>query len=232
MRGLLNEINNIKKWMVILGENIEYNIDEFHIDTGMYPEFNLEKFKSLTSFKDRVAYCNATLKKLGAGSSRVVYQIDPVTVLKLAKNGRGVQQNRTEANEYGHDYFSEVRTNVYDYDDENELWVISEMGKPITPEVFEKETGINFRLFDHYVQLREGQNNGKKITDKDFLTYMTPDQLKLMDDDDFVGKVVEFMFNNGLSAGDVGRISSWGIVNRDGHNMVVLMDYGYTGSYK
>ena len=64
-----------------------------------YPtSFNMEEFKSIRSFADRVKYCEQRLKKLGAGSSRRVYQIDNEKCLKLAKNGKGIGQNIEEIN--------------------------------------------------------------------------------------------------------------------------------------
>jgi hypothetical protein len=206
-------------------ENI---IDEFGVDKAMFPSFDLDKFKSLTSFKAREQYCNQTLKRIASGSSRIVYQIDGGSVLKLAKNSFGQQQNSSESNEYNHDYFSEIRTNVIDYDHEDDLWVISEIATKITPAIFKQHTGFNLNMVDKYLNLRSAQNNGAKITNRDFLRFMNQKELDSLDDDDFIGKVVEFMFNNGLEPGDLGRISSWGMVNRNGVEQIVLTDYGYT----
>ena len=235
--GYNNKTNSIesdktlKWWANKLNSEKPKELDEFGVDQSMYPNFNLDTFKSLTSFNKRVLYCNQNLKRLGAGTSRIVYQVEPGTVLKLAKNDRGLQQNRHEANEYNQTYFSEVRTNVLDYDHENDLWVISEIATKITPEIFKQYTGFDFDKFDKYINLKYGENNGKKITDKHYLTFLTPDEKEKMGKDDFIEEVKLFMFNNNLDPSDVGRISSWGLVDRDGHKQVVLTDYGYTGKY-
>jgi len=209
-------------------ENI---IDEFGVDQNMYPHFNLDTFKSLNSYSKRVNYCNQTLRRISSGSSRIVYQVDAGSVLKLAKNKYGLQQNRSEANEYNHDYFSEVRTNVLDYDNENDIWIISEIATKITPFMFKEYTGFDLKQLDAYLNLRHAEHNGSKITNNDFFRYMTPEEKDRMDNDDFVGTVVAFMYNNDLAAGDLGRISSWGLVKRNGHEQVVLTDYGFKGSY-
>ena len=69
-----------------------------------YPAtFDMSVFKSLNSFQSRIEYCASRLKRLGAGSSRIVYQIDDEKCLKLAKNQKGVAQNLAEI-EFGTSY--------------------------------------------------------------------------------------------------------------------------------
>ena len=87
-----------------------------------YPTtFNMDEFKSLTSFQKRIEYCKQRLRRLGAGTSRIVYEIDEEKVLKLAKNGKGVAQNQEEI-KLGADYYANscgCCAEVYDYDDIN-----------------------------------------------------------------------------------------------------------------
>jgi hypothetical protein len=97
--------------------------------------------------------------------------------------------------------------------------------------MFKEYTGFDLNKLDKYLNLRHAENNGGKITDRDYFTFIKPEEKEKMDDDDFVGTLVAFMFNNGLAAGDLGRISSWGLVNRNGHEQVVLTDYGFKGKY-
>lgn len=203
-------------------------IDEFGVDHDNYPNFDLETFKSLTSYSKRIQYCNKTLRRIASGSSRVVYQVDAGNVLKLAKNSQGLNQNRNEANEYGVSHFENVRTNVIDRDDDGDLWIISEMAKKITPFMFKEYTGVAFNIFSEYVIYRYYRN--RKIRSH-YLEYTSPEIVDFLNNNEFVEEVVTFMFNNNLAAGDITRISSWGVVNRNGTEQVVLTDYGFTGSY-
>lgn len=42
-----------------------------------YPSsFDMEHFKSLTSFNKRIQYCKENLKRISSGSGRIVYMID------------------------------------------------------------------------------------------------------------------------------------------------------------
>jgi hypothetical protein len=229
---LQEELNKIKATMIMLGENVTSNeLDEINVDQNMYPKFNLDVFKDLKTFNKRIQYCNATLKRLGSGSSRTVYQIDLGSVLKLAKNKYGLQQNRLESDAYSDNHFSEIRTNVLDYDKTNYEWIVSEIATKITPFMFKEYTGFALKKVDGYLNLKYAENEGSKITDDDYYRYMTPTEKEIMDNSDFIMKIVEFMHNNGLAAGDLGRISSWGVVKRDHDERVVLIDYGFTGKY-
>lgn len=207
-------------------ENI---IDEFGTNNNMFPNFDLGHFKQLNTFNKRIQYCNQTLKRIASGSSRIVYQIDSGSVLKLAKNKFGLEQNRAEGNEFGDDFFSDIRTNVLDYDRENDLWIVSELATKITPAIFKQYTGFDLKKIDSYINLEYSKYNGKKIKDQDYLTFLTPQEKDDMDNSEFIELLRQFMLNNGLSAGDLGRISSWGLVDRNGYKRVVLTDYGFKG---
>ena len=45
-------------------------------------------------------------------------------------------------------------------------------------------------------------------------------------ENDFVNDVIELIVSHDLGIGDVNRISSWGVVNRNGSEHLVLVDYG------
>ena len=71
-------------------------LKESFIEEDYPSSFDMERFKSLTSFNARIKYCEEHLQRLGSGSSRIVYKIDDKKVLKLAKNKKGISQNGTE----------------------------------------------------------------------------------------------------------------------------------------
>ena len=69
-------------------------IAETVMDEMAYPVgFNMKTLISLPSFAKRLQYCMQYLKKIGAGSSRVVFAVDNEKVLKVAKNEKGIEQN-------------------------------------------------------------------------------------------------------------------------------------------
>ena len=91
-----------------------------------YPKsFNMEEFKSLTSFKKRLEYANTHLpRKIGSGSARTIFQIDDEKVLKLAKNNKGYHQNKVEEDFYLQGF--DIIAKVYDFDQENHSYLETE----------------------------------------------------------------------------------------------------------
>jgi hypothetical protein len=69
----------------ILRESLNKTIIENLIDEDYPINFNMDEFKGLITFKDRITYCDNNLKKISSGSGRIVYMIDDIKVLKLSK---------------------------------------------------------------------------------------------------------------------------------------------------
>jgi hypothetical protein len=89
-----------------------------------------------TTFKSRLQYALERAKKLGTGSSRVAttieYQGRP-TVLKIAKNAKGLAQNSVEADILSDGYASQmgILIPIIDYDTQNRepSWVHTELAQ-------------------------------------------------------------------------------------------------------
>ena len=197
--------------------DIEENIINETIDEATYPEnFDLNKFKKLKSFKERVDYCNSTLTKLGAGSSRIVYLVDDKTVLKLAKNQKGIGQNEVEIGA-SNKYYNDVIAEVYE-SDENGLWLEMELAKPINKVRFKQILGYSVEDFGKWVINLWNINNNRKSY------YYTLDKQieEIISDSEFANSVIAFIQDYGLTPGDLGRISTYG--EFDGE--VKIIDYG------
>jgi hypothetical protein len=89
-----------------------------------------------TSFKSRLAYALERAKKLGVGSSRVATTIDyqgRPTVLKIAKNAKGLAQNSVEADILSDGYASQmgILIPIIDYDTQNRepSWIHTELAQ-------------------------------------------------------------------------------------------------------
>lgn len=106
-------------------------IDEMPLPADWDPQqFSQDK----TTFKSRLAYALERAKKLGTGSSRVATVIEyegRPTVLKIAKNTKGLAQNGVEASILDDGYASQlgILIPLIDYDTENRdpLWIHTEM---------------------------------------------------------------------------------------------------------
>jgi hypothetical protein len=118
-----------------------------YIKEMAYPiSFNMEEFKNIKSFANRLKYCEERLKKLGAGTSRRVYQIDDEKCLKLAKNNKGIAQNIEEINLGNDMYAGSCFAKVYDYDP-NGLFVEMELARNAKESDFERLVGIPFDVY-------------------------------------------------------------------------------------
>lgn len=59
-------------------------------------EVNYKEIDSISSFQKRIIYCKNNLKRLSAGSTRIVYDLRNGNILKLAKHKLGLKQNEHE----------------------------------------------------------------------------------------------------------------------------------------
>lgn len=97
------------------------------IEDISYPsQFNLEYFRNIKTFSDRVKYCNMYLQRIASGSSRIAYKIDDNTVLKIAKNTKGIAQNNAENDWYLQS--CELFSHIINSDDKN-TWIEVELAK-------------------------------------------------------------------------------------------------------
>lgn len=202
--------------------NIENQPIEENLNEDYPSSFDLEYFKSLKTFKERLKYCNQNLKRLGSGSSRAVYQIDDNKVLKLAMNKKGIAQNDTEIDRGSGDYFSSILAHVFDSHPDG-LWVEMELAIPINKYEFRRLTEFDISDVGKYLINFQDENNGKRT--KYHLEQSLVDRL---DNDEFVQQLREFVAGTDALAGDLGVATSYGIVRRNNHDELVLIDFGIT----
>lgn len=193
--------------------------------TEDYPlSWNIEEFKKLTSYEKRMNYCNQHLKRIGSGSSRVVYRIDDERVLKLAKNKKGLAQNMVEI-DYGSEIYLEgIVANIFEYE-ENGLWVEMELARKITENDFKQISGFSFGDFaaalNNYHHGNTNFRNGQKMK-------VDPDIVAQMWEDEFVYGIFQYLGNYDVPVGDLMKLSTYGVVKREGEDTVVLIDFGLT----
>lgn len=203
---------------------LETAIDEL----ANYPQsFSMEEFKKLTSFNARVQYCNQRLERLGSGSGRIVYRIDDATVLKLARNNKGVAQNEAEADDW-YARQNGLTTEVYDTD-ENHLWIEMQLARKARAADFRRLTGHDFRFmcgFVDYVRSLYARRTmwGPYVDKETYDAFVESGEFE----DSFFYYLYDYMTNMTLEAvGDLKRPSSWGVVtDPDGEERLVIVDMG------
>lgn len=211
--------NLIKKRLI---ESLEFDLIENLIKDDYPQSFNMDEFKSLNKFTERVKYCDQHLKKISAGSGRIVYMIDNTKVLKLAKNQKGVAQCEVEIQWGGDYYFNSILADVIDSHD-NGLWVEMELANKCSKSQFKSMIGVDIDSFGRYLKNRELENKGRST-----IFRIEPEIKEILNKNEFAQSVFEFMDASDSGAGDLGRTSSYGIVKRDGHDTIVIVDFGLT----
>lgn len=171
----------------------------------------LKNLSKLETYKARVDYAEKNLDHLSSGSSRVVYTMPgKKEVLKLAKNDRGVAQNKIEA-KIKCKYINKTLKAC-----PQGCWKTSPFLDKITEKDFKKLTGLEFKSFG------EALSYGlKDISDSDA---EKPDDFDKISKHEMYKELIKCGKQYELMPGDLSRISSWGVV--DGHP--TLLDAGLT----
>lgn len=206
-----------------VNKDIKNRLIEQLMDEEYPSTFDMEHFKTLSKFAERVRYCDQHLKKISSGSARIVYLVDDKMVLKLAKNQKGIAQCETEIQWGGDSYFDEILARTIEYHPDG-LWVEMELARKVKKSDFSVlEDGINFDEFGKYLKNFELENNGRKP-----FYNMTDAHREILNENQFTQTICEFMLNTDSPAGDLMRLNSYGIVNRNGEDIIVIIDFGLT----
>lgn len=167
--------------------------------------FDFKKFRSLDNIEFMRGYADSFLQVLGEGSSRVAYALSSNKVLKIALNGKGVDQNIAELDVFTNPATKPMVAKVQDYDPEYR-WIIADSVRIFnSEEEFEKETGVNFKEFVEDIK-------------QSLIRKQQPES-------DLAVSTLKTIMSSNLMLGDVARIEHWG---KSSDGRVVLLDYGFT----
>jgi hypothetical protein len=173
----------------------------------------LKNIEGLENYNSRKEYAETNLKHLSSGSSRIVYESPDKTIIKLAKNDKGIAQNKAESNlEMKSKFINEVIGNAKNYS-----WMETHYLDKITAKDFKEMTGIDFDDFGECI--RYGLKNVSGNTDKE-----KPKNLDKVQKSEIYKEMKRIGERFKLMPGDLARISSWG--TKDGRP--VLIDAGLT----
>lgn len=173
----------------------------------------LSNVSKLDNFNSRIKYCEKNLKHLSSGSSRIVYLTSNNNVIKLAKNEKGIDQNKSEAKLKTKSKYFNLVSNY----DKNFLWIQVPYIDKITENDFKEITSINFKDFGKCIMY-----GLKKIEENPDIK--KPKHFDEISQNSLYKEVVEVGKKYNLLPGDLDRISSWGAKN----NIPVVIDCGLT----
>ena len=199
---------------------------------AMMSGFRLDYLTSAQSFSERNKYCLKMLgKPIGKGSSRIIYQIDDETCLKLAWNEKGVAQNLEEIS-IARDGFISYIPKIYNgSDEENGLWIITQYVLPAKEADFKEILGIPFRDVAKFARSTDDRFNYKR--GNDFIR--TADKIvqflyeKYEDNYDVISlfnDISDLKANYNQIVVDLAGIRNWGMVRENGNTYMVILDTG------
>lgn len=173
----------------------------------------LKNIENLETFNAREKYAEITLSHISSGSSRIVYKASDGTIIKLAKNDKGLAQNKAESNPK---MKSKFLNKVIDYS-KNYAWMQTHFLEKIKVGDFKEMTGLDFNDFGDSISygLKTISGNSDKNKPESFGEVSKSEIYKEMEK---IGKKFKLM------PGDLSRISSWG--TKDGQP--ILIDAGLT----
>lgn len=193
-----------------------------------YPtNFSMEEFKALPSFAARIRYAEERLPRISSGSARIVYKIDGEKALKLAKNKAGVAQNEVEYYQSGSYDISNIVARVFDADEENFLWIEMELAKKMNKPDFKRITGFDF---NDYAKAMHNYGLDSGVMRHGYKHNVDKEVVERMWEDEFVYAMFDYIPSYDIPPGDLMKTSSYGIVDRDGEEEIVLIDYGFNKS--
>jgi hypothetical protein len=173
----------------------------------------LKNLEGLETYQARKKYAEKNLKHISSGSSRIVYRTKDGTIIKLAKNDKGIAQNKAEANpKMKSKYLNKILGHAQKYS-----WIQTHFLEKITEKKFKEMTGIEFNDFGD--SIRYGLKNVSGNTDKD-----KPSCFDEVSKSGMYKELKQVGEKFKLMPGDLARISSWG--SKD--NCPVLIDTGLT----
>lgn len=191
-------------------------------------------FSPNVPFSKQLKYAKERAKQLGVGSSRVAFLVPYEgrdTVLKIAKNPKGLAQNDHEVGFMFHDYYLTHQLGIVvpgiDYDEKHDkpVWVHTEYARKVKPSEFKAITGgspVNLVQYAFYEANKPHRLFGNHIP----TTYK-----HINPESEFVQSFVNFISNydtDDIGVADFQSLSNWGMYHdpKTGKDRLVIIDFG------
>lgn len=208
----------------------------------------LKKLNSLPSLKKKLDFVHSSLELIGVGTARKVYKFED-KVLKIAKDNRGIAQNKEEVKVSKEN--NKLFTIVFEVDPKFS-WIVAEKAEPCTEEKFRSIYGISYDDFYGFMfclemNVKPGTNPRRlldTLVSKEFKVpmidvFLSWHQYKRTGDKflnkygisnkcgNFLTRCYQYkMSHPEFVADELATMENVGIVNRDGKLSAVIIDSG------
>lgn len=183
-------------------------------------------YNPLVAFKKRVEYAKERAEKIGQGSSRIAFIIDyqgRQTVLKVAKNRKGMAQNQVESDILSDGYFGRLSCliPIIDYDETSSspTWVHTEKAEKANEKTILRLLGlavnpdIYFRDLYYYI---DSERRGVDTYHKNLMD-------DVREENEYLADLYDLFMNSRLEPADITIAANWGVYQ----GRPVLIDVGY-----
>lgn len=169
----------------------------------------LSAISEAKDFDKRISVAEEKLDRIGEGSSRVVFLLSDDLILKIAKDVKGLAQNKEETKP---ELQTKITNKVIASDSEGK-WIIQRFANKINKKRFEEITGVSFDDLGKtlYYKFNNESDNWKK-----------PKDYNLVIESPIFNELMSLVACNDLQIGDLTRIESWGEID----GSPVILDFG------
>lgn len=141
---------------------------EFLLETPLPDDWNKDVFKSDVPFNEKLEYAMQRALMLGQGSSRVAFEIEyegRLTVLKIAKNDKGIMQNKAELKALHDPFNKQLHLFIPLIDgDKDGNWIHVEHALDVSLTDFHKELNVPLDKFiDFFINFRKSLLGGNVL---------------------------------------------------------------------
>ncbi len=165
----------------------------------------LKNIESLHTYKDKIDCAEHNLKHLSSGSSRIIYLSPNESVIKLAKNDRGLAQNKVEANIKSNSKFVNKPKKFA----KNYSWLEVDFLDDLSEKEFEEFTNFSFKNFGSTIKSTLKSHHTSDISPSSSPSSSSSKSINKIKSSPLFKDICELIKSNDLIVGDVIRISSW-----------------------
>lgn len=196
------------------------SFSEFLNEAPLPDDWDSHMFSPRTPFAKMVRYAQERAQKVGQGSSRVAFKIPYQgrdTVLKVAKNRKGMAQNEVEARTLEDWYLQKLNLMIplIDYDEQHDqpTWIHMEYATKAKESDFKRATGGTLSQTIETAIVLSGNSSLRGF--KYYREHPSVNQ-----ESELIQSLVDYFGNYGdVQVGDLFRLANWGIYN--GHPVIV-----------
>lgn len=211
------------------------SFEQFLKEAPLPDDWDKETFSPKMSFKKQLDYALDRAKKIGTGSARVAFEIEykgRPTILKVAKNAKGLSQNEEEVRILDDYMVPGIVIPIIDYDEENEppRWIHMEKAEKVksekqlckllkVPDLRALTTASSLNNKVSFYGTRESKIEAIK-------DYNKGDEDSLETALSYVDQLTELEQTFDVNLADFNRTANWGIYKGE----PVVIDLGFSGS--